>query len=155
MPGQLYFQATTTSRAMETHTTYKLDDLANMIDSPAMKDLVVEVDPHSPHAVMELTKTTKLPQWRFVDDQKQPIIVGGTSLTRPAIGKLKAAGVTQVTLYTPYVWELVCEQFCGQGHGTMRGQLRFVTNEEYDSFHYDTPFQPTTAPANAKVGSGQ
>ncbi len=154
MRGVLYFQGTTTSQQMETRKTYKLDEIADKVETPEFANLVIDVDQKSPKAVMEINKQSKLPQWRYVDAKKATVARDRSPITKITIDRLKAAGFTEITLYQPFVWELVCEELCGQGHGKMRGQLRFVTNEEYDSYKYDKPL-PTPAPATPGVAMGK
>jgi len=154
MRGVLNFEATTTSRSRELEAenrkTYSVDELAGLLDDKEVKSMVVDVDEKSPNAVFDAAKK----QWRYVDAKKGTIIRAGSSINKTALDKLKTAGITQVTLYKPGFWELVCEELCGQGHYKMRGQLRIVTSEEYDALGYDKPLaksataeKPTTQPS--------
>ncbi len=56
---------------------------------------------------------------------------------------LRAAGVTHVSTYVPF--EVVCEELCGQGHATMRGELIVVSPRQYTNFIYHNE-PPTTQP---------
>ena len=53
-------------------------------------------------------------------------------------GKLKDAGIKQVTAYLPGYWDLVCEELCGQGHYTMQAKVVVVDNAEYVK-RFETP----------------
>jgi len=158
MRGKLFFQATTTSASLENRKEYTLDELTAKLNSAELKDLVIDIDQKDARAAFEVNKSTKLKAWKYVDDKKGTVVRAGSPVNQGAIDRLKKAGFTKVTLYQPYIWELVCEELCGSGHNTMRGQLRFVTNEEYDSFEYDKPLpgssKATTKPAVA-LGSMQ
>jgi cytochrome c oxidase subunit 2 len=55
----------------------------------------------------------------------------------------KKANITQLTVVKP--WEIACAELCGQGHGTMKGELIVVSAQEYLNFiHRDNP--PPTSP---------
>jgi heme/copper-type cytochrome/quinol oxidase subunit 2 len=56
---------------------------------------------------------------------------------------LKAAGTTHVSTYVPF--EVVCEELCGQGHATMRGELIVVSPRQYTNWIYHNE-PPTTQP---------
>ena len=56
---------------------------------------------------------------------------------------LKAAGTTHIYTYVPF--EVVCEELCGQGHGTMRGEMIVVSPRQYTNFIYHNE-PPTTQP---------
>jgi cytochrome c oxidase subunit 2 len=56
---------------------------------------------------------------------------------------LKAAGVN--TLWTMSPFEIVCEELCGMGHGTMKGTLIVVSQEQYRNFIYKNA-PPSTQP---------
>ena len=56
---------------------------------------------------------------------------------------LKAAGTTHIYTYVPF--EVVCEELCGQGHGTMRGEMIVVSPRQYMNFIYHNE-PPTTQP---------
>ncbi len=148
MRGVLYFEGTTTSRSLElepeNRKTYTVDELAGLLEDKEVKAMAVDIDEKSPNAVYDAAKK----QWRYVDGKKGTIVRGGSSINEAALKKLKANGINSVTLYKPGFWELVCEELCGQGHYKMRGQLRFVTNDEYDALGYDKPMaKPVTATA--------
>jgi heme/copper-type cytochrome/quinol oxidase subunit 2 len=56
---------------------------------------------------------------------------------------LKAAGVTSLSTYVPF--EIVCEELCGSGHATMRGEMIVVSPRQYmNMIHKNNP--PTTQP---------
>jgi cytochrome c oxidase subunit 2 len=70
---------------------------------------------------------------------------------------LKQHGIPQINVATPF--ELVCEELCGMGHGTMRGELVVLSQTEYDNFIFkNTPkaerkgkqLMPYKAPATSQ-----
>jgi cytochrome c oxidase subunit 2 len=63
---------------------------------------------------------------------------------------LKAAGVTSLSTYVPF--EVVCEELCGMGHGTMRGVLIVVSPRQYTNFIYHNE-PPTTQPVRTIASS--
>lgn len=50
---------------------------------------------------------------------------------------LKSLGVTELSVVTT-PFELVCEELCGSGHGTMNNLLVIVSKAEYDDFIHKT-----------------
>lgn len=154
MRGLISFQSEVTSRQKEEIKTFTLEDLSTKLDAPEIKAMLVEVDRSHPLARSRKNDTTKLIEWRYADPKKESnsLVRGGTSINKVTLDRLKAAGFTEITLYKPVNFELVCEELCGQGHYTMRGEVRFVTNDEYDALQFDKPFagattQPTTQPS--------
>ncbi|HEV8607717.1 MAG TPA: cytochrome c oxidase subunit II [Tepidisphaeraceae bacterium] len=63
---------------------------------------------------------------------------------------LKAAGVSHIFTYVPF--EVVCEELCGQGHATMRGELIVVSPRQYTNFIYKNE-PPATQPARTIASS--
>jgi cytochrome c oxidase subunit II len=63
---------------------------------------------------------------------------------------LKAAGVTHVSTFVPF--EVVCEELCGQGHATMRGEMIVVSPRQYTNFIYHNE-PPTTQPVRTIASS--
>jgi heme/copper-type cytochrome/quinol oxidase subunit 2 len=55
----------------------------------------------------------------------------------------KAAGISSLSTYEPF--EVVCEELCGAGHATMRGELIVVSPRQYTNFIYKNE-PPTTQP---------
>jgi heme/copper-type cytochrome/quinol oxidase subunit 2 len=62
---------------------------------------------------------------------------------------LKAMGINDLSVVN-HKFEIVCEELCGMGHSTMRGEMYMLSNEEY--MHYlsltarTPPAAPTTQP---------
>jgi heme/copper-type cytochrome/quinol oxidase subunit 2 len=81
-------------------------------------------------------KDPRRDQYLYVEDPKATkfatIVRNENALTADNIAKLKKAGITQVTVYEPGFWDLVCEELCGQGHATMRGQIFVLDSDEYN-----------------------
>jgi cytochrome c oxidase subunit 2 len=63
---------------------------------------------------------------------------------------LKGIGITELSV-VQRKFEVVCEELCGGGHATMRGEMVVVTNDEYlDYLKLSTPgARPTAAPRPA------
>jgi cytochrome c oxidase subunit 2 len=82
-----------------------------------------------------------------------PIRGKSDAMTAELIADLKRAGFKKVTAIT-HPFEIVCEELCGPGHYSMRGEVWFVTPKQYDAFIKKDP--PTSAGAQpAKVASAQ
>lgn len=56
---------------------------------------------------------------------------------------LKKAGINTVWTISPF--EIVCEELCGMGHGTMKGTLIVVSQEQYRNFIFKNA-PPSTQP---------
>jgi heme/copper-type cytochrome/quinol oxidase subunit 2 len=63
---------------------------------------------------------------------------------------LKAAGTTHVSTYVPF--EVVCEELCGQGHATMRGEMIVVSPRQYTNWIYHNE-PPATQPVRTIASS--
>ena len=74
--------------------------------------------------------------WRYVDDPKKrrptTIVRDGYPLPPDAGPKLRAAGITAITVHTPAPFEVVCAQLCGIGHSQMRAELIVLSQAEFD-----------------------
>jgi heme/copper-type cytochrome/quinol oxidase subunit 2 len=172
MRGKIFFQATKTSRDLEDASmkTYTFDELEAALARPETKDLVLRVNEASPGDPK--TKNKDKSGWRYIDPAKPKASIARDTSNFPSdperrkalYDTLKGLGITQVQAYMPGAFELVCEELCGLGHGTMRGQIRVVSQEELDSRKdyelYQKPTsrtlapatQPTTKPANVAMG---
>lgn len=160
MRGHIYFTSLITSKEREalSKKKYGIDELTEAINSPNKPDFHVIVNETENTEGAELYKVphTSVKYWRYADKSKKTIVRDGGSIT-PAIAKqLKDAGIKEVWASEPGVWDLVCEELCGQGHGTMRGQVTFIDSDEYDKKGFDAPYHPTTKPSNlAALGAAQ
>jgi heme/copper-type cytochrome/quinol oxidase subunit 2 len=154
--GKIMFTAVMTSREREQASArkYKLDELAEALSRITTKDLELRIDEGTNNPAAEKDKTG----WRFVDpkDPRKNTIIradstfpGDAGARAAVIQKLRDAGVTEVTAYQPGAWELVCEELCGQGHTTMRGEVIVLDDPIYqEKFEKKkTAAGPTTAPA--------
>ncbi len=159
--GKIAFTATKTSAAKADPTLrkYTLEELDAALHKPETKELSVRIDENAPGPAEAKNLDKKL-GWRYVDpaDKKK----AKSSIIRNAAGfpadaeqrkgimdKLKTAGITEVQAYVPGYWDIVCEELCGMGHGTMQGRLVVLDGAEYDKLKLDrTPpgLAPTTAP---------
>ncbi len=138
MRGKIVFTATMTSKQREdlSRRKYKIDELVTLFDQGTPPDLYVQIDKDSPGAIEDPRKKGN---YLYVEDPKatKPKTIlrntaGFNILTKENIAKLKAAGITEVTAFESGVWDLVCEELCGQGHGGMTGQIRVLDSEEYN-----------------------
>jgi heme/copper-type cytochrome/quinol oxidase subunit 2 len=157
MRGHLYFTSTITSKEREaaSRRKYSLDELETLVNSPSKPDFHLILNDNEKTEGADLYKMPQRPSikyWRYADKSKKTIIRDGGSIT-PAIAKqLKEAGVKEVYASEPGVWDLVCEELCGQGHNTMQGRVSFLDNAEYDKKGWDAPFHaPATQPSNLAV----
>jgi len=150
MRGHIFFTATMTSKELEQKTVknYKLNELTAALKAPGGKDLVVRINETSPGTDQNKMKDSN--GWKYfnpADKKKATIIRDGKGIPDDQIDtvvkKLQDAGLTEVTMFAPGYWELVCEELCGEGHGTMKGRVFVVTQEEFDNLHLD---KPSTAP---------
>ena len=97
--------------------------------------------------------TGKVRYYRYVDKDGKTIIRDAAPFGDPkdpnsrleTIRKLKDAGIESVFALVPGSWDLVCEELCGQGHGTMRGEMIVVSPRQYINFIYHNE-PPTTQP---------
>jgi heme/copper-type cytochrome/quinol oxidase subunit 2 len=83
-----------------------------------------------------------------VDSGGSPVPVRGRSdaMTPELIADLKRAGFKRLTAVT-HPFEVVCEELCGSGHYSMRGEVWFVSPKQYDAFiRKDAPANSGAAP---------
>jgi cytochrome c oxidase subunit 2 len=67
-------------------------------------------------------------------------------MTPELIADLKRAGFKRLTAVT-HPFEVVCEELCGSGHYSMRGEVWFVSPKQYDAFiRKDAPANSGAAP---------
>ena len=125
MVGRLAFTPTTATAELErpTRRTVPVDAVG--------PDAVVDIGPDdAPLAVKDKTG------WRYVDSAKKrkpvTILRDGMTLAAGVADKLKAAGVTRLTVHTPAPFEVVCAQLCGIGHSKMRAELIVLPQDEFD-----------------------
>ena len=92
-----------------------------------------EVVPRDVAIILDLSGSMKFESMPgvYVDASGATIIRDAVALSPTVLGRLKDAGVKEVWAYEPGFWDLVCEQFCGQGHYTMQGKVVVIENEEY------------------------
>jgi hypothetical protein len=157
MRGHIFFTATMTSKELEEKTVknYKLDELAAALKAPGGKDLVVRINETSPGTDQNKMKDSN--GWKYfnpADKKKATIIRDGKGILEDqadsVIKKLKEAGLTEITMFAPGYWELVCEELCGEGHGTMKGRVFVVSQEEFDALKLDQPAR--SAPPSVAMG---
>jgi cytochrome c oxidase subunit 2 len=152
MRGHVMFTATMTSKEREATSlkTYKIDDLIAATRLPENGELTAVIPENAPGADRFRPRGGQ-PYWRFADAEKKTIVRDGGTITTEIAEKLKAANIAEVTAKLPGYWEIVCEELCGEGHGTMKGQMLVLSQEDYDARKWDRPSRgaPTTAPSIA------
>jgi hypothetical protein len=136
MRGHIYFTANMSSKEREalSRRPYTIDELIEALKKPENKELTIAIDDKSPGA--EFDTVTK--QYLYRDAKKATIVRNGRAITPATAQKLKDNGVQNVVAYLPGYWDLVCEELCGQGHGTMQDKLTIVDNDEYVK-RFETP----------------
>jgi heme/copper-type cytochrome/quinol oxidase subunit 2 len=129
MRGIVHFTATKTSKQLEQESrrTATVDELIGELEANPKLELNIVITADTPGAV----KAPRGEQYLFRDAAGQTIVRDGMSLTADRAGKLKAAGIAQVTVYKPGYFDIVCEELCGQGHYTMQARLVVVEQDEY------------------------
>jgi heme/copper-type cytochrome/quinol oxidase subunit 2 len=154
MRGHLYFTATTTSAeyAASSRKKYTIAELESVFRNAPTADYkaIISETENTPGA--ENYKPQRGPAyWRYKDKDNRTIVANAKGLNADIVGKLKAAGVTEIYASESGAWELVCEELCGLGHNTMTAPLIVLSNEEYDARRFDKPWKaaPSTAPATA------
>jgi hypothetical protein len=145
MRGHIYFTANMSSKEREalSRRPYTIDELIEALKKPDNKELTIAIDDKSPGA--EFDTVTK--QYLYRDAKKQTIVRNGRAISPTIAQKLKDNGVQNVVAYLPGYWDLVCEELCGQGHGTMQDKVTIVDNDEYVK-RFETP---KTTPGVAMV----
>ena len=134
MRGKIVFTAKMTSKEREqlSRKTYKIDDLIRQYNSPVPPELNVAISKDSPGAV----KDPRREEYLYVEDPnattRKTIVRNDKPLTKENVEKLKTAGVSEVIVYEPGYWDLVCEELCGQGHYSMQGKLIVLGADEYN-----------------------
>jgi hypothetical protein len=117
------------------------------------------IDAKTPGAIRsdnaEVSQITYSINGRGADGKTAVPVQNAQRLTLETITALQAAGVQEVTAVTK-PFELVCEELCGQGHYSMRGELILVSPEQYESFSQkpmitdDTTKKPGVASATTR-----
>jgi len=158
--GLINFTATTTSKSIEedpaNRMTFKnLDEVSAALKDSRNKDLLLAITdksvPKAPNAKSAgASLDVRAQEWKFNDKEGKTIIRNGQPLTDERIAALKAIGVKEVTMYKPGYFDLVCEELCGQGHGTMQGQIIVITNDEYIE-QFETPAEANAGHADEKT----
>ncbi len=135
MRGKIYFTPTMTTKERELASTrkYSIDELQSIYASTPNAAYTVMLNPDHQTAGAEFSapKGSTLKAWRYVDATGGTIVRDATALLPATLDRLKSAGVKEIWAYEPGYWDLVCEQFCGQGHYTMQGKVVVIDNDEY------------------------
>jgi hypothetical protein len=122
---------------------------------PKAEDVGTPGDPsHTRRYTKEVT-TKKRVRGRMTDvKEKVTLATHGFQVTPEIADDLKAAGFTEVQVYVPKYWDLVCEELCGAGHTKMQGKLVVLEPAEWNR-RFGRPTGPTTAPAPVVASRGQ
>jgi heme/copper-type cytochrome/quinol oxidase subunit 2 len=162
--GEIYFTATRGSAEEEAKTRKRVpvDELAKLV-VPGGPEWALEIPPGDPKGedvgspddpaysrryVMEVTTRKRVRgQMRDVTE-KVTVATHGFAVTAQMAEDLKKANITEVQVYVPKYWDLVCEELCGIGHTKMQGKLVVLEPEEYQR-RFGRRTGPTTGPAPA------
>jgi heme/copper-type cytochrome/quinol oxidase subunit 2 len=140
MHGRFVFTPTVTTKELEaaSRENISIDELIDRLKDPANADLAVDIDATSPGAQRDKTG------WRYVDSlkKKRPstIIRDGVWFAPGVAEKLKAAGITRVSVHLPRPFEVACAQLCGAQHYTMRNELIVLSQEAFDKKFPAAPY---------------
>ena len=138
MRGLIYFTATKSSAEIESKTRrqFTLDELRAALAVPGAAEYTLMIPADDPKAEEEGGSRR---YWREVEKKvgrttrkvKETVARDKDFVTPDLLDGLRAIGIERVTAYQPKVWDLVCEELCGQGHYTMKGQLVVLEQDEY------------------------
>jgi len=166
MRGLIHFTATKSSKELEdpTRNTYKLDDLSKKIEQQEEWSVVIPEFPEGKPPSLNIdSDDTGRRYFKEIEEErtirgkvtkrkkKETIIRDGSTFTPDAVKELKGLGITEVQAYRPQVWDLVCEELCGQGHYTMKGTVVVLEQDDYHKMFETPAAAPTTAPSVAEA----
>jgi hypothetical protein len=156
MRGKLYLTANTTCKALEAparlYTVAELDDVVVKqkksyvaVANEEAKD--AKGEPLKGLNYQKKDRRHRVAQWRYATSDGQTIVNDGYPITPDTIKDLRTAGIDQIKAYSPFYWEIVCEELCGPGHATMGGKI-FVVDESdlsQPDYKYYFPEKKTVA----------
>jgi heme/copper-type cytochrome/quinol oxidase subunit 2 len=156
--GVINFIPTVTSKSLEQDpknrfTFKKFEDLTTMMKRPENRELMLAIDersepkasgPKAPGAYFD----RKAGEWKYNDKDGGTILRAGQPVTEDRLAALKGIGVSEITVYRPGYFDLVCEELCGQGHYKMQGQVVILEASEFAE-------QFETAAEAADAGGGE
>jgi cytochrome c oxidase subunit II len=154
MQGRINFTATAEAQSTEDLSiddTRLVGEAQKYAKGEVAAPFAIWIDSATPGAVKVDAAEVSQVNYALKDANGQEIIQSRKPLTLDAIAALKRAGVTRVTAITR-VFELACEELCGQGHYKMQSQIYFVSPDQYARFiAKDVPSQaaPKAAPGIA------
>ena len=140
MTGRFVFTPTITTRELEAQSkvTISVDQVLERLRDPANADMTIDIDAGCTGAQLDKTG------WRYVDSSKKKkpvtIIRDGLAFAPGVVDKLKAAGITSVTVHKPAPFEIACAQLCGNQHYKMRGELIVLSQAEFDRQFPSAPY---------------
>ncbi len=140
MRGRFTFTATMTSKELEkaSRRKYTVPELQQIFSSQPLSEYVAIITETEHTQGAEDYKPQRGPRfWRYKDAENKTIVRDGGQITAENLVKLKEAGVTEIFANEPGYWDLVCEELCGEGHATMKGQLIVLTQEEFNAKKLD------------------
>lgn len=154
MRGLIYFTPTQSSAEFEAKSRreFTLDELAKTIGAKGSPDYKIVILPGDPLADddngLRYSKEVEERVRNRTVKKRVTVARDNEFVTPKLIGELREFGVTKMTAYSPKVWDLVCEELCGAGHATMKGDLIVLEPDEYRK-RFETP--AAAAPAAAEV----
>lgn len=161
MRGHIYFTATTSSAEVEkpTRRRYTLDELRQAVAGYGATEYRIVVPAADAEKYVVKTVTTKKvrERGRMVDKEvteTTPVAADGDAITVKMLDELAKLKVTDVEAFAPKRWDLVCQELCGNGHGTMQGALVVLEPDEYAArFEGKSPGGSPAAPATQPTAS--
>src|SRR5258706_5242090 len=143
MYGRVYFTAIPQAQSTR---QIKLSD-PDLVTHAKGTPYRIWIDANTPGAIRSESNDASQVRYsingRGADGTSAAPIVSGAALTPDAIASLRSAGIQEVTAITQ-IFELVCEELCGQGHYSMRGEVIFVSPEQYKAFSEKPTITDTT-----------
>jgi hypothetical protein len=158
MMGKISFTPTTLSRDTEVPETVTIEQMQKRLAdarSDVMREWMIVIDENSPGAEKDATG------WRYAGTdrrgRKVSIIRHGGLINyvpdepaRDTLSRLKDIGVNEIRVYRPGYFDIACQELCGQGHYSMKGQMYVIPADEYER-KYETPAPPAGAASVASA----
>jgi hypothetical protein len=137
---------TSAEREKSSRRKYTIAELQQIFAAQPFAEFIAIVTESEHTEGAEDYKPSRGPRfWRYKDADNQTIVRNTGQITRENLEKLVTAGVNEIYAYEPGYWDLVCEELCGEGHATMKGQLIVLTQEQYNAKKWD--LIPSGAPS--------
>jgi heme/copper-type cytochrome/quinol oxidase subunit 2 len=159
MRGRIFFTATQSSKDLEdpTRRKYSLDELQAAVDVKIAAPIYRAIIPAGSEEKYSATTThtvkkqkrqgTKVVTVEEEVSEKTQVVKDQDQLTIERIGDLRKLGIREIDAYRVKMWDLVCEELCGNGHTKMQGYLIVLEPDEYAKKYEGKSVFPATAPA--------